>query len=252
MSILLLSTNDLDTQALQFEEPVRYELNGGEKQYYIQDIKYSGRDMYLQSDWFLSEGPRKNNFNSAKPELLVKVDKNLKEVMKALENVAKTKVIYPAEYQIDSNQKENYFKCLPDEKSFMFGKIGQGIQCYDKNLKAMTFDKLVYGNYRVIFMVKGIYIGSHGSTDHLASLHLKIMQIQCQPLNLPCLFSLVPPVASTSQKASLMDITPASTAVATPQGKKKARRPRLQRQNATVEPTANAEPMDDIFESLGL
>ena len=245
MSTLVTSANVLDTQALQFEEPVRYEINGGEKQYYMQDIKYNGQDLYLQSDWFLSKGPRKNIFNNAKTEILVTVDKNLKEVMKALENVAKTKVIYPAEYQIDSNQKDKYFKCLPEDKKCIFGKIGQGIQCYDKNCKAMNFDKLDYGNYRVIFMVKGIYIGTHGPSDHLASLHMKVMQIQYSALNLPCMFSLIPTVHSS------IDVRPISTAVPPQQGKKKARRPRLQRPKAAVEPAANMEHVDEIFESFG-
>ena len=250
MSTLMMSANVLDAQAVQVEEPIRFELDGGDRHYYIQDIKYNGQYLYLQSDWFLSEGPKKSPFGN-KTELLVKVDSNLKQMLKAQEDIAKEKLTYPKEYNIDDSNKKEYFKCLPD-KSFMFGKIGRGIQCYDKSCKPMTFDKLQYGNYRVIFMMKGIYIGTHGASNHLASLHLKIMQIQCDALNLPCMFNLIPAVTPVSEKVSSIAVTPISTAVGPQQGKKRKARQRLQRQNAVVEPAANMEHVDEIFESLGL
>ena len=246
MSTLLTTASAMDVQALQVGEPIRYDLSGGDRYYYIQDVKYNGQDLYLQSDWFTSEGPKRSQFN--KLEMLVKIDSKLKQILKELQQVLKDKVTYPSEYQILENQKDEYFKCLPD-KTFIFGKVGQGVQCYDKTRKSIAFEKLQYGNYRVIFLLKGIYIGRHCQSTHLSSLHLKIQQIQCEAVNMPCLFSLVPSVTPQNQEMSTIDLTPVSTAISA-QPAKKARRPRVQRASAVSEPQDMETDGDATFDNL--
>ena len=246
---MMTTTNVLDTQALQFQEPIRYELSGGDKHYYLQDIKYNGNALYITSDWFLSEGPKKDD--RSKAEMLIKIDPSTKNILKFIEDEAKTQVAFPNEYQVQNDKRDVYFKSLPD-KDFLYIKFDQGIQCYDKKLRPMALANLQYGKYRVILFVKGIYIGGHGSNEHLASLHLKIKQIQCESLTLPCMFRKDESVTPVNNEHYVTEITPRTSAVTAQPRKKKSRRPRLERQNAMAEAVANMGTMDGILTDFGL
>ena len=53
---------------------------------------------------------------------------------------------------------------------------------------------MAYGNYRVVFKIIGLYMGNHGMTDNLASLQVRIIQVQYQPSTPPRYFDMMVPI----------------------------------------------------------
>lgn len=248
-------TNAMDVAQLKFNEPISHDINDGEKTYYMQDLIYQNQPLYIQSDWFLSDGPKLNDYK--KPELLVKIDGQMKSLFQAVENAARTQVKYPEAFKFDSTKnKDDFYRKLP-EKGAMYCKLDRAVQAFDKNCKLLSANSLAYGKYRVIIHIKGIYIGQHGEQTYLSSLHMKIVQIQYVAEYLPCLFSLTP-IVHQGVKEQISSNDKNDKNVPPSKSKKTSRRPRLQRQNAMVDniPTAQAAPtsvgMDGLFDDLYL
>lgn len=231
---------------IQFEEAKLHNFSGVEnKHYYLQELKCDGKAFYIQSDWFVSEGPKMNSFQ--KPEILLKSAGVIKNTLKSIETLAKAQMKYPSEYEVELGKKDEYFKCIPDKSDFLYCKLAQGARCFDLDCHPLAPQSLAYGRYRVILHVKGIYIGSHGPTKALASLMIKVEQLQYESLVLPCLFSSHVPNNENILNAPK---TPPPSIPPTPQLKKKqGRRPRLQRQNAVMETSA---PSNNLFADLGI
>lgn len=243
------TNNALAISDVKFLDAVRHELSSN-RYYYTQDLKYRGSDLYLTSDWFRSDGLKQSM--DRKPEMLVKTDGDLRLMLQCLDAEAKRQLRIPAEFASTMYfNNETAYRSM-SESGFLFIKLEYSTGFFNKLCQSLKAEELGYGDYRVIIHVKGIYIGPHGQGSKLASLQLRIHQIQYCPVVIQCLFSssivspsivpqalgsggnvTVPPTPQPGQVAA-----PFSTATAGGGAKKSGRRPtklQLQRQNTTTD-----------------
>lgn len=220
----------LNFSEVTFEEPTHHELPLVGRHYYTQALKYKGSDLLLTSDWFRSDGIKYSM--DKKPELLVKVFPSTNFIFKSIENLAIQSMKLPNEYQ-HTGPIEPIFKRMPDLTN-RYVKLNYDAAIFNKMRIPIKKEELAYGDYRVMLHVKGIYIGTHGYGGKLASLQVRICQVQFIPVTIQCLFpcfsATQPGVASQDKvpEAPQPDITANLIT-------KKTRRPRLQRQNAMTE-----------------
>ena len=59
--------------------------------------------------------------------------------------------------------------------------IDETCAIFDETRKKINYDALGEGNYTVLIKPCGIFIGKHGSADHVASLQYKVQQILFEP-----------------------------------------------------------------------
>ena len=57
---------------------------------------------------------------------------------------------------------------------------------------------MAYGNYHVVLKIVGLYMRSNEMTETLASLQVRIIQVQYQPCNPPCYFDVMVPMQNRS------------------------------------------------------
>ena len=131
----------------------------------------------------------------------------------------------------------------------MFLKLNADVACFDKNKQLLNLSQMSYGDYRVIILVKGTYIGIHGNSGKLASLQVRVAQLQFVPISPPCYFSMftmTPPV----EKADNSQVTQSGEVPKEQPVNKKSRRPKLTRQNAMIEnrQEQNMESQSDDFD----
>ena len=223
---------------INFEAPVRTDLESVGRHYYTQAVKHHNADFCLVTDWFESHGV-KEAFDK-KLEMTVQFTKDNLDLLKNLEDMAiKSGLKLPAEFQ-SSVPVEQIFKRLPLNKPRLFVKLNHDAVLFDKLCSPMQLSMNMFGDYRVIVHVKGLYIGPH-QNNKLASLQLRISQLQFVPKKPQCMFNLVSgltfanaPGATIPVTANIQnpEITPES---AVPAQAKKGRKPKLQRQNAMNE-----------------
>ena len=225
---------------LKFEDPIRTDLQG--RHYYTQALKHEQGNICLMTDWFESGGAR---MFDKKLQMNVTFTKENLELIKYLEDFAINRGLkLPVEYQINV-PIEHVFKRLPLNKPNLIVKIDFDGVCFDKTCSQMQLLPELFGDYRVIVQVKGLYIGPH-SNDKLVSLQLRIVQLQFVPKKRACMFSFASsltfgnlPNAMTSPALVNSQVPqtpqPASEVTAPLAANKKGRKPKLQRQNAVVE-----------------
>ena len=230
---------------IKFEAPIRHELRDGSRCYYTQDLKFLGRELLVQTEWFASIGV-KTGIESYKKEMLVPISNELRQVLKEIETLAINEGLRPpAEFVGYQKPPSNadIFKHLPlTDREKLFVKVNYDAACFDKYCKPIAFDKMQAGQYRVAIHIKGLYIGHHPANDgKLASLQLRVTQIQNDPKSVQCLFN-----GNNSVQASTFSVvpeTPQPTVEPMPltQPAKKGRKPKLQRQNAMTDVNQNQE-----------
>ena len=224
------TTASLDSTKIYFNVPERHDLASNNRYYYMQALTYNGEDLYLESDWFESDGVK---FNPAmKLEMMFRSNGIMKESLDMVQSEALRQLIIPAEYNIAAEDKQRVYKLLP-KSNYLFAKLGRGVQYFNQNCQPIMRESLAYGQYRVIIHVKGIYIGPHGDTPARASLQMKIKQIQYVPVFIPCLFS--SSTKFTTPPASRPDGNAVSAIVPETPKARKTRKPKLQRQNAMID-----------------
>ena len=218
----------LNAKLLKFDPLERHELNSVNRHYYTQRLQYNDNDLMLQVDWFKSEGIR-HGFDK-KPEMLIPVSQVFNKNLKLVEDEAIRQLKLPADLQ-NSLSNENAFKHLPLLK-YVYAKLNRDTVVFNKYCTVLKKEALTYGEYRVILHVKGLYIGPHGQANKLASLQLRICQIQFCPIIVECLFNT--PLAPVGQSQNTTVMNPPQTPQ--PGQSKKLKRPtKLQRQNAVIE-----------------
>lgn len=236
----------INPAGIRFLEPVRQEIAGGteDRHYYTQLLTYNNDNLYIQTDWFESQGLRYSS--PFKSEMLVAMNSLTKNALSTIQAEAIKQLKFPAEFNVPEDRKAACFKSLPLTAGMIFAKCTQATRVFDTNCNMIAKESCKYGKYRVILQPTGIYIGAHGTSKNLASLQLKIAQIQYEEINIPCMFAPLAessnqPVAevvhnnkpkSTIVQKAIEQIEAAAVEMAP---KKKPRRPKLQRQNAMID-----------------
>ena len=234
-------TESLNGACIKFANPRMVELNKPEaKHYFVQDLKYNNTDLYLISEWFESTGI-KTDFGKA--EMLIKQSGSMESCLRIVEKEAKRQIQFPPEYGVKNEDCDKHFKTFPSTP-FAYIKLARFAHAYNTDCQQISFNSLEYGRYRIVLHVRGIYIGSHGALDKLASLQNRIVQIQYDKIVMPCLFSSIPipnksvaqltPNSKSNAAPMAVDSTPPAqtgSEKSAPSAPKK-RRPKLQRQNA--------------------
>ena len=176
---------------IKFEEPVCHPILSLGRHYYTQALKCKGNDLLLTSECFLSHGVSCNHMDN-KPEIKVKNCQGIVNVLHAIEETAMKQLKLPSEYQ-HTGAIQPIFKRLPTSSNLFF-KLSHDAVFFDKNKNMIQPVNAGYGNYRVILKVVGIYIGPHGNTEKLASLQVRIIQLQYDNANPQCFFDLMVPI----------------------------------------------------------
>ena len=244
---------------IKFEAPVRHELRDGSRCYYTQDLKFQGGELLVQTEWFQSSGV-KDGLESYKKEMLVPISNELRQLLKEIETLAIDEGLrLPAEfggYQKPPSNA-NIFKHLPlTDREKLFVKLNYDAVGFDKYCKPFAFDKMQTGQFRAVIHVKGLYIGNHPANDgKLASLQMRITQIQNDPKSVQCLFKGNNSTLASTFSAVPQTPQPAVEPVPLTQPAKKGRKPKLQRQNAVTDANQNQELSrlpPDFFNDLDL
>ena len=225
------TTPTFNPKDLQFEGAVRHDLSGRSRSYHTQTLKYHSQDLFLTSDWFNCLGV-KENFDK-KLEMLVPISSENSNILKGIEDLAIAEGLkFPIELQTNITN-EQFFKRLPCTPN-LYIKLDHDVVCFDKDCNVINLDALSRGDFRVIIHVKGLYLGQH-SNGKLASLQLRIVQIQNIPRTPQCMFVGIP-IPNVNQQTAVNFVVPETPPPTSNQTNllapvKKGRKPKLQRQN---------------------
>lgn len=234
--------SSLNFSEMIFEGPTLHELPLLGRHYYTQSLKYKGSDLVLTSDWFRSDGFKYSI--DKKPEMLVRLFPDTNSILKGIEDLAIQTIKLPAEYQ-HSGPIEPIFKRMPAIRN-LYVKVNQDAVVFNKMHMPIKREELSYGDYRVMLHVKGIYIGTHGYGGKLASLQVRICQIQFIPVAIQCLFPSIVSQQTIEKPSEKVPETPQPDVTAN-LSTRKTRRPKLQRQNAMIE---NRQQQQQKLQSL--
>ena len=209
---------------------MRNDLQSLGRHYFTQSLKMNDQDVMLMTDWFYSKGISKSTMDN-KDEILIPLGHNIVKFLRNIEDLAISKGLkLPSEFQNDL-PKDQIFKRLPARTS-LYVKCAYDMSCFDKTCKSLKREAVQAGEFRAMIHVKGLYIGSH-SNGKLASLQLRVSQIQNVPRNEPCLFNFaIPPLMGVGVPSALPKPIESNPVPPTPAPGKKLRKPKLQRQNA--------------------
>lgn len=240
----------LDMSKFKFAPLEKHVLYQGSRAYHTQALTYDNTDCIITTPWFKSNGLScSSQFEKAKPEILVKYTEEIKKLIHEIESVAINNLEIPNNLSIPFGKtRDTLFKRIPDVNN-IFVKLAPECTYYGKNFETINKQHLAHGNYRVALHVVGTYVGSHGQTDKIASLSMRITQILFEPINIPCLFQNVG--TNVFKVLNLDDISSVNVCTAAitekpPKVVRKPRRPKLQRQNG-VEFDAEAQHMENIY-----
>ena len=92
----------------------------------------------------------------------------------------------PSEFK-HSGSNVPVFKHFPSAHNLLFKLSSDCVFYLNKSIIKAT--DVAYGNYLVVFKIIGLYMGSNGMTEKLASLQVRIIQVQYEPCNSPCNFA---------------------------------------------------------------
>lgn len=234
----------------KFEDPVLHELANLEKAYYLQRVAHdNGFKVLITTDWFQSDGI-KSGYNN-KDEMQFEVKGVVRETLNAIEAEAVRQLKIP----LDVLREHNIHPELPihslyrplNQADFLYARLQRNCPMFNKSGRQIfKRHEAGFGEYRILLHVVGLYIGEHTRDNKLASLQLRIEQIQYREANLVCLMDSSPGLCknptlfqSNSMPTPLATSTPNKPPVVAPNAPKKAARsrskPTLQRQNAVME-----------------
>ena len=177
---------------ITFEEPTRHQILPLGRSYYTQALKCSGNDLIIASDWFSSSHGISYSHMDHKPEIRVMNCQAIVKILHTIEDVAVKQLKLPAEFN-HSGSNEPVFKRLPSAYNLFF-KLSSDCVFFDENKSITKPVDWGFGNYRVVFKIVGLYIGPHGMTEKLASLQVRIIQVQYEQTTPPCYFDMMVPI----------------------------------------------------------
>ena len=209
--------------------------------YYTQNIKYQGQELVLPTEWFNSNGIKESI--DGKNEILVSVPSNYMSLIKVIENLAiNGGLVIPSEFQVNV-ANDAIFKHTPALPR-LYIKLHHEAMFFDQNCRPLKLKDLAMGDFRAMIHVKGLYIGHHPS-GKLASLQLRVIQLQNIPRIRPCMFAPVAASNLNDNRSWYNNPSMVANTLVPPQTPqpgaepvtltKKGRKPKLNRQNAISE-----------------
>lgn len=230
---------------IYFSDPIPQTIESTGKKYYMQNATNNGQDIMVCSDWFRIDGIKAGL--DKKPEMLVKMSGRVRETFNVIEKEAVQQLRVPPDMleslKISAEQMNNdkFYKPLYSGE-FMYIKLHRDCSFFNSRRELVRRSELGYGEYRVLLCVKGLYIGSNAENGAMASLHIRIFQIQFREVNGACLFEAsaclhaqnTPPPTQTINQPSPVN-QPLQTQQPSTSNKKNSRgksKPALARQNA--------------------
>ena len=219
--------------------------------------------MLITTDWFRSDGIKYGY--DKKPEICFIVDSTVKNILSQIENEIVRQIQVPAQLL----QQQDISSDVPLHNLYrsvvglpkLYGKLQHDCLFFDNRGKVIRKDQTSFGDYRVLLHVKGLYIGPHHQKGKLASLQMRVVQVQYKEGNFSCLMDAAPGLtrnpAAVPARSIVMTPQPVVTQITAPSAPKKAPRgrkvkPLLQRQNAVID----IQPMEtfpaDIFDDLDI
>ena len=246
------------TYKIHFSDPVCHTIESSGKKYYMQNATSNGQDIMICSDWFRSDGVKPGL--DKKPELMFKTAGRVRDVFNVIESEAVRQLRMPpellAQMGVVAGQTDNQMMYKPIYNGdFMYAKLHRDCSFFNSRREMIKKSDLGYGEYRVVVHVKGLYIGSHNENGALASLHVRIFQIQFREVNVACLFETSVGMVSLPCPHDTPPETPVTNPSVSTQGqpssstkkntRKNAKTP-LQRQNPVVIEPVQQAPAETI------
>ena len=192
--------------------------------------------------------------------MMYKVAGSVRNILNVVEVEAVRQLKVPPEFiqqhNLDPASVTNESLYRPLYKSdHLYSKLAPDCSFFNNRRQLIKKEELGYGEYRVVIAVSGLYIGSHAQEDKLASLHMRITQIQYRPVNVTCLLDPIPGLIYHNITQPLVQPFPQDTPLPQQQQqqqqqqqsqptnttKKGRRKQQLQRQNLTVDVQKAAE-----------
>ena len=176
---------------IHFSDPVSHTIESSGKKYYIQNVTSNGQQIMISSEWFRSNGITIGM--DKKPELMFKTSGKVRETFNVIEGEAVRQLRMPKEFLTQQNvsagekENKNFYKPIYNGE-FMYAKLHRDCSFFNARREMIKKSELGYGEYRVVICVKGLYIGPHNENGAMASLHIRIFQIQYREVNVTCLF----------------------------------------------------------------
>ena len=164
---------NVDPVDIEFSHPKSVKGKGFTCHY--QYASLHGEGLYLQTPSFLSKGPKKSRFNDefqllipkACTSQLLAIDERAMQSLKCPDDT-------PKHLRKSFETKEGY-KQLQSDKVYL--KFSKDWKCFNKKGEVINCD-LTTGSYTLVLQIIGIFIGHHGSTSNIASLQVRIKQVQ--------------------------------------------------------------------------
>lgn len=241
-----------------FGDPIQVDLQSLGKSYYLQHLstENNAHNVLITSDWFRSEGIKSGCNNRA--EMLFKTSGVVRHYLNAIEAAAVQQLKIPVnllqEHGISNECPiPNLYRPLNQTEN-LYAKLERDCPIFDSRRQTIKKEDTGFGEYRVLLHVKGLYLGPHSSPGKLASLQMRISQIQYREVNVTCLLE---PMAGLcrNQMQTMSAPSPIATStpnkppqVPAPNAPKKGRqrqKPALQRQNALSESQILTQALDN-------
>ena len=204
----------VQTTNIHFHEPCMQMIDSVQKKYYIQKVTTNGENVLLLSDWFCCDGVKQGL--DRKSEMIVGVSDNVRNHLNSLEAEAVRQLQLTNEMLSEMGipaapvNSEAIYKPI-FRGNYMYVKLDRDCSLFNTQSELMRKGDAGYGEYRVMLKVCGLYIGvTSDNSTLMASLQLRIAQIQFREIKVACMFDEMEAVASTSKAQQQSPQTQAS------------------------------------------
>ena len=193
----------VQTTNIHFHEPCMQLIDSVQKKYYMQKVTRNGENVIVLSDWFRCDGVRQGL--DKKPEMIVEVSDNVRNQLNALEVEAVRQLQLTNEMLSEMGvtaapvNSEAIYKPI-FKGNYMYVKLDRDCSLFNTHSEMMRKGDAGYGEYRVVLKVCGLYIGvTSGNSNLMASLQLRVAQIQFREIKVACMFDQMEALPSTSK-----------------------------------------------------
>lgn len=162
-----------------------------DKEMYFQSLRHEHPycHFYLQTNNFYSRGPQISKLNG-KMQMYIPEEAGIHERLCTLLSMCKAEAACPnGEWQVNFDNGTAW-----KDIDKVYATFAQEWQAFDFMRKPVECDKLDSGDYALLLQVTGVYMGSHGTSDKLASMQVKVIQVMYEAKSKfnECLFIPIP------------------------------------------------------------